>query len=188
MDVWVCAFLGNQGHSMSSQRAERLGRVLFHGPQDICSLSFAHLLSFFHWTTNAPLPWGVVIRGWREECGASTCFSLTQDLVTHLTVNLIPSLSILSPGREGVAKTRYRAPDVAWWRQGRIRWAQWQILGRSCTGHSVASLSSLIYVYMCLMPLSYGLMCHLSSQWVFLLFPVTIHFQQALFSTPLFLI
>lgn len=35
----------------------------------------------------------------REECGATTCFSLTQDLVTHLTVNLIPSLSILSPGR-----------------------------------------------------------------------------------------
>lgn len=40
---------------------------------------------------------------WRgEECGATTCFSLTQDLVTHLTVNLIPSLSILSPGRRGV--------------------------------------------------------------------------------------
>lgn len=36
---------------------------------------------------------------WREECRATTCFSLTQDLVTHLTVNLIPSLSILSPGR-----------------------------------------------------------------------------------------
>lgn len=40
---------------------------------------------------------------WRgSECRATTCFSLTQDLVTHLTVNLIPSLSILSPGRVGV--------------------------------------------------------------------------------------
>lgn len=56
---------------------------------------------------------------WRSsECRATTCFSLTQDLVTHLTVNLIPSLSILSPGRVGAgvgaAVTRYRAPDVLW--------------------------------------------------------------------------
>lgn len=44
--------------------------------------------------------WWAVDEG--EVCGPSTCFSLTQDLVTHLNVNLIPSLSILSPGRGGV--------------------------------------------------------------------------------------
>lgn len=123
--VCVCVFLGHRGHSMGSLMESweiREGLVSWT-LRHLFSLSPAHLPPVFDWTINAPLPWGVVSHGRREECGASTCFSLTQDLVTHLTVNLIPSLSILSPGKGGLPwpgtePQMFHGFEGGWWMTG----------------------------------------------------------------------
>lgn len=81
------------------------GGSCFCEPRDTCSLSppCPPPSNFFIFFLLTELQMPSYLGEWwrREECGATTCFSLTQDLVTHLTVNLIPSLSILSPGRGG---------------------------------------------------------------------------------------
>lgn len=97
--VIVYVFLGNLGLFMGSLSWDISEGLLLCTSRHMFSLSLSHSpasrLSFIE------LQMPPYLGEWwrREECEATTCFSLTQDLVTHLTVNLIPSLSILSPGR-----------------------------------------------------------------------------------------